>query len=76
VRCTLKTSAESLGKRIREGEKMKVPYLVVVGDREAADKTVTVRNVKTKKQVAVPLKEFISKTVSDIRERKLEASIG
>ncbi len=76
VRCTFQSSAESLGKRIREGETMKIPYLVVVGDREAAEKTVTVRNVKTKKQVTVPLREFVEKTVADIRGRKLEASIG
>ncbi|OGJ63305.1 threonine--tRNA ligase [Candidatus Peribacteria bacterium RIFCSPLOWO2_01_FULL_51_18] len=74
IRVDLKTSAESLGKRIREGETMKIPYLVVVGDREAAEKTVTVRNVKTKKQVTVPLGEFIMKTVEEIKERKLEAS--
>ena len=76
MRFELLPSSESLGKRIREGEKMKVPYLVVMGDREAADRTVTVRNVKTKKQVTVPLQEFFEKTASDIRDRKLEASIG
>ncbi len=67
---------ESLGKRIRDGEKMKIPYLLVMGDKEAADKSVTVRNVKTKKQVTVPVSEFISTVTSDIKKRKLELSIG
>ncbi len=69
-------SDESLGKRVRDGEKMKIPYLLVMGDREVAEKTVTVRNVKTKKQIAVSRSEFIEKTLIDITTRMLEASIG
>jgi threonyl-tRNA synthetase len=67
---------ESLGKRIREGEKQKIPYLLVMGDKEIADSAVTVRSVKTKNQVVVPIAEFVEKTVSDIKTRKLESSIG
>jgi threonyl-tRNA synthetase len=76
VRVEILPSTDSLGKRIRDGEMMKVPYLVVLGDREVAEKTVTVRNVKTKKQVGVTVTEFIEKTLADIKSRKLEASIG
>ncbi len=76
LRVQVMTSEESLGKRIREGETMKIPYLLVMGDREVTDNAVTVRNVKTKKQVAVPVAEFMLKTLKDIRERTLEASIG
>lgn len=76
IRTQFYSSQESLGKRIREGEKMKVPYLLVIGDKEIAEKSVTVRNVKTKKQVTVSVKEFIEKTVQDIAGRKLEVSIG
>lgn len=67
---------ESLGKRIREGETMKIPYLLVMGEREVTDKTVTVRNVKTKKQVAVSIDEFIAATEKDVAERTVDASIG
>ncbi len=67
---------DSLGKRIREGETQKIPYLLVMGDREVTEKTVTVRNVKTKKQVPVPVTEFTDKLMSDISGRALEASIG
>jgi threonyl-tRNA synthetase len=35
--------SESVGRRIRDGELAKVPYLIVVGDREAADGTVSLR---------------------------------
>ncbi len=76
VRTEYFSHEESLGKRIRDGETRKIPYLLVLGDREVSEKTVTIRNVKTKKQVAVSIAEFIEKTMSDIQDRKLEASIG
>ena len=67
---------ESLGKRIREGEQQKIPYILVMGDKEIEAKSVTVRNVKTKKQVTVSKDEFVKKTVKDIADRALEPSIG
>lgn len=69
-------SSDSLGKRIREGEKKKIPYLLVLGDKEAEGELVAVRNSKTKAQVTVPLKEFTAKTLKDIQLRRLEPSIG
>ncbi|MBI3618726.1 threonine--tRNA ligase [Candidatus Peregrinibacteria bacterium] len=76
VRVVFLYHTESLGKRIREGETWKIPYLLVMGDKEIAEHSVTVRNVKTKKQVVVPVEEFVSTMTQDIRDRKLEASIG
>jgi threonyl-tRNA synthetase len=67
---------DSLGKRIRDGEMQRIPYLLVMGDKEIADKTVTVRNVRTKKQVTVPVEEFIATTSNDVAQRKVEPSIG
>lgn len=67
---------ESLGKRIRDGEKSRIPYLLVMGDKEIEAKSVTVRNVKTKKQVTVTIDEFIAKVTSDVVTRALEPSIG
>jgi len=76
IRCELLPSTDSLGKRVRAGEQQRIPYLLVVGDKEVADNAVAVRNVVTKKQVSVPLKEFIEKTKEDIRLRRLTCSIG
>lgn len=76
VRTLYLSHEESLGKRIREGETQKIPYLLVIGDREVESSTVTVRNVKTKKQVTVAQQEFIDKTIADIRDRRLQAAIG
>ncbi len=76
IRADWADSSESLGKRVREGEQWKIPYLLVMGDKEIAEKTVAVRNVKTKQQVVVPIAEFLEKTLEDVRARKLESSIG
>lgn len=76
LRVELMSSDESLGKRIRSGETQRIPYLLVIGDKEMAEGTVTVRNIRTKEQVAVPLDEFIASATSDAASRKLELSIG
>src|SRR3989344_1179848 len=66
--------SQSLGKRIRAGEKQRIPYMLVIGDREMESDAVTVRSVKTKKQITVSAKEFLKKTIADVKERRLDAS--
>lgn len=68
--------AETLGKRIREGEQLRIPYLLVLGDKEAQGRTVAVRSVMTKRQHTISLEEFLAKTCEDIRERRLESSLS
>jgi threonyl-tRNA synthetase len=53
-------SAESLGKKIRNAELMKIPYMVVVGEKEEAAQSVNVREYATKKQESLKLKEFLA----------------
>ncbi len=76
IRTKFMDHTESLGKRIREGETWKIPYILVMGDKEAADRSVTVRNVKTKQQVTVSVEEFVAAVVEDVTMRKVEPSIG
>ncbi len=76
IRTTYLDPADSLGKRIREGEGQKIPYLLVLGDKEVEAKAVAVRNVKTKKQEVVKLADFVKTVGEDVKARKLELSIG
>jgi hypothetical protein len=46
IRAELSEANESLGKRIREAEMMKVPYIIVVGEKEEGGGTVNVRDRK------------------------------
>ena len=43
IRVEAKTDAQTVGKKIREGEMQKVPYLLIVGDKELKAKSVSVR---------------------------------
>jgi threonyl-tRNA synthetase len=43
VRAEVERSGETMGKRIREAELARIPYVVVYGDREAADGTLSLR---------------------------------
>jgi len=45
VRVELDASAESVGKKIRNGQLEKVPYLLIVGDKEVEAGTVAVRHI-------------------------------
>lgn len=58
VRAQLDDRNESLNKKIREAELQKIPYLLVVGEREAKDKTVSVRERSKGDLGAMPLEKF------------------
>ena len=51
---------ESLNKRIRMAEKERVPMIVVIGDEEVANKSVALRNRRTREQSNMSKDEFIS----------------
>jgi threonyl-tRNA synthetase len=60
---------ESLGKRIRAAEMMKIPYVLVVGEKEEKDGTVAVRSRKGD-EGALELEKFIKNIESEIAEKK------
>ena len=61
---------ESVGKRIRDAQLQKVPYILVVGDREAEQGTVGVRE-RGEDKGPRPLGEFVDHLVAEVRERRL-----
>jgi len=72
LRATLDDRSETLNYRIREGEVMKVPYMAVVGKREAEAGTLAVRaRGAGKKQEIVPIAEFIERVRSEALSRAL-----
>jgi len=70
VRVEINDKAESLGKRISETEKQKVPYILVVGEREVNEKGVNVRSRGIKDQQTLSLDKFIEKVEKEIGEKK------
>jgi threonyl-tRNA synthetase len=72
LRAELDDRSETLSYRIRDGELQKVPYLAVVGKREADAGTVAVRKRGAeKKQVVMPLSEFVEQVAEENRTRVL-----
>ena len=70
IRVEMNDKAESLGKRISETEKQKTPYIIVVGEKEVADKTVAIRTRGVKEQQTLPLDEFVEKIIKEIISKK------
>jgi len=50
---------EKLGFKVREAELAKVPYMVVVGEREAAERTVSLRKLRGEKSQALTIENLI-----------------
>ncbi|MGB7211955.1 MAG: threonine--tRNA ligase [Gemmatimonadales bacterium] len=74
IRAHLDAGHETLNYRIRAGEVAKVPYMAVVGQREADGNTVAVRvrGEEGKKQEVVGVEEFGARVVGEIKERAIE----
>ena len=71
IRAALDTH-DTLNYRIREAEMMKVPYMAVVGRREAEAGTLAVRTRGAgKKQDILPVAEFIERVRGEIQSRSL-----
>lgn len=63
---------EKVNFKIREAQLQKIPYMLVVGDREAQAGQVSVRNRKHGDKGVVALEDFITKTADIIKNRSLE----
>jgi threonyl-tRNA synthetase len=73
IRATLDAGNQTLNYRIRDGEVHKVPYMAVVGQREADAGTVAVRvRGAGNKQDVIALEEFIARLKADIASRALK----
>jgi threonyl-tRNA synthetase len=70
IRVELDDSNESLGKRIRNAKMSKVPYVIVIGDKERDGKVITVEG-RTEKLEGITTEKFIEKLQKEISERTL-----
>jgi threonyl-tRNA synthetase len=69
-RVVLDDGNESLGKRIREAKNKKVPYVIVVGDKEKESGMLTIET-RTEKIEGTPLSDFIERLAKEQREKIL-----
>ncbi len=69
IRSELDMSNETLGKKVRGAKVEKVPYFIVVGEKEMTDKTVTLESRAGTKN-ALPLEQTVTNLQIEIKERK------
>ena len=71
IRADADLSSDTPSKKIRRAYGEAIPYILLVGPREARDGTVTVRARGNRQVAGVPLKEFIERVKEEIRSRSL-----
>ena len=71
ILCTTDNRSEKIGYKIRESRLEKVPYMLVVGQQEEADKTVSVRSRFAGDEGVKPLGDFISQICREIRTKEI-----
>lgn len=71
ILCTTDNRSEKIGYKIRESRLEKVPYMLVVGQQEEADKTVSVRSRFAGDEGVKPIGEFIGQICREIRTKEI-----
>ncbi|NUM35099.1 MAG: threonine--tRNA ligase [Candidatus Brocadiae bacterium] len=75
IRVETDLRSETLNKKIREGRLQRVPYLVVVGEKEKEARSVTVRNRETGEQRTLSLEQFIERISKENADYSLKLEI-
>ncbi|RJQ32285.1 threonine--tRNA ligase [Candidatus Parcubacteria bacterium] len=70
IRVEIDKTSETLGKRIRSGKTQKIPYLLVVGEKEKEAGTVAVNFRDKKEQETMAIAQFVELIQKEIREKK------
>lgn len=70
IRAVLSEAHETLGKRIREAELKKTPYILVLGDKELQNHTVNVRHYVRGQEGEIRIPQLIEKIQQEIREKR------
>jgi threonyl-tRNA synthetase len=70
LRVKMDDRSKSMQSRIRDAEKMKIPYIVVVGDKEIETETVSVRARRNREEGLMKTQEFIDTLKEEIRNKE------
>ncbi|MEA2485605.1 MAG: threonyl-tRNA synthetase, partial [Actinomycetota bacterium] len=75
VRVEVDDSSDTMGAKIRHQQLQKVPYMLVVGDKEASSATVSVRRRTGEESRDVSLDDLERKLTSEIQNRSLDLTL-
>ena len=71
VRVSLDSRSEKIGSKIRDAEMQKINIMIIVGEKEVENQTVTIRRRFVKEQKELSLQEFSKDILSEIKERRV-----
>lgn len=71
LRVELDTRNEKIGYKIREALSMKIPYLVIVGDEEEANQTISIRGRGNENKSGLNLSDFVIRLKEEIKIKKI-----
>jgi threonyl-tRNA synthetase len=71
IRVELNEANETLGKRIREAELQKIPYVLVVGEKEEKNNTASVRHYKRGQDGELGIEELVAKIKNEIESKAI-----
>ncbi len=71
LRAKVDESDDSFSKKIRNAELDKIPYIVIIGEKEVSEELVSFRVYKTKEQGTMSASDFISARVEEYKNRSL-----
>jgi len=66
------TRSERMNAKVRDAQMQKIPYMLVVGDKEAADNAVAVRLRTNENLGATPLDVFIERITNNVKSKSRE----
>lgn len=70
IRCDIDLRDEKLGYKIREAQTKKIPYQIIIGDKEKDEKIITYRKYQSDISKSLKLKDFIKDLKLEIMEKK------
>jgi threonyl-tRNA synthetase len=76
LRAELDDRSEKLGYKIRDAQMQKIPYMLVVGEREAQEGTVSLRKRSGEEVKALAVERFLAEVTVEIRARAVASRIG
>jgi threonyl-tRNA synthetase len=71
IRVEVDLRSEKIGYKIREGQLQKIPYLLILGDKELEAQSVAVRHRKEGDLGAMPLADFVKRVKTEIEKKSL-----
>lgn len=71
VRCEIDDRSEKMGFKIRAAQLEKVPYMIIAGDKDIENGTISVRSRKDGEQGAMTLDEFVENIMEEIETKVL-----